>query len=78
MQNKELSLVFTLLITYGVIAGIWALVFLSLVNLVFGPFEQEGMVTQLTIIIGIMSYVLLAPRIAKKLSNKWEMHKLKK
>ena len=75
---KELIALSTLVIGYGAFCGVWAFSLLLIVELLFGPLDQDGIVFQLTIVIGIMSYVLFIPSIARKLNDKWEMHKLKK
>ncbi|MDX1335515.1 MAG: hypothetical protein R3312_07000 [Gammaproteobacteria bacterium] len=75
---KESIVLSTLVIGYGAFCGVWAFSLLLIVELLFGPLEQDGIVFQLTIVIGIMSYVLFIPRVATKLNDMWEMHKLKK
>jgi hypothetical protein len=62
---KEIVMVSAMLIAYAAIGGIWAFALLLAVELLFGPLEQDGIVFQLTIIIGIMVYILFAPRIAR-------------
>lgn len=75
---KEIAVVYAMLIAYAAIGGIWTFTLLLAVVLLLGPLDQDGIVFQLTIVIGIMVYILFAPRIARKLNDMWEIHKLKK